>query len=74
MRLAYDDVGRGDCVVLIHGHPFDRTLWEPQLAGLRDGFRVIAPDLRGFGRRLCRRGHRHAGERLLCLGRFTVGY
>ena len=49
MRLAYDDVGSGDCVVLIHGHPFDRTLWEPQLAGLRDGFRLIAPDLRGFG-------------------------
>lgn len=49
VRLAYDDVGSGDCVVLIHGHPFNRTLWEPQLAGLRDGFRVLAPDLRGFG-------------------------
>lgn len=49
MRLAYDDAGSGDCVVLIHGHPFDRTLWEPQLAALRDGFRVLAPDLRGFG-------------------------
>jgi 3-oxoadipate enol-lactonase len=49
MRLAYDDVGSGDCVVLIHGHPFDRTLWELQLARLRNSFRVIAPDLRGFG-------------------------
>ena len=49
MRLAYDDAGSGDCAVLIHGHPFDRTLWEPQLAALRDGFRVLAPDLRGFG-------------------------
>ena len=49
MRLAYDDAGRGDCVVLIYGHPFDRTLWEPQLAALRDDFRVLAPDLRGFG-------------------------
>ena len=49
MRLAYDDAGSGDCVVLIHGHPFDRTLWEPQLADLRDGFRVLVPDLRGFG-------------------------
>jgi len=49
MRLAYDDAGSGDCVVLIHGHPFDRTLWEPQAAALRDGFRVLAPDLRGFG-------------------------
>jgi len=49
VRLACDDAGSGDCAVLIHGHPFDRTLWEPQLAALRDGFRVLAPDLRGFG-------------------------
>ena len=49
MKLAFDDAGRGDCVVLIHGHPFDRTLWTPQFAVLRDDFRVIAPDLRGFG-------------------------
>ena len=50
MKLAFDDAGRGDCVVLIHGHPFDRTLWAPQLAALSGDFRVIAPDLRGFGR------------------------
>lgn len=49
MTLAYDDAGHGDCVVLIHGHPFDRTLWEPQVAALRGDFRVIVPDLRGFG-------------------------
>jgi 3-oxoadipate enol-lactonase len=50
VKLAFDDAGRGDCVVLIHGHPFDRTLWAPQFAALSDGFRVVAPDLRGFGR------------------------
>ena len=49
MKLAYDDAGSGDCVVLIHGHPFDRTLWEPQVASLRHDFRVLVPDLRGFG-------------------------
>lgn len=49
MRLSYDEAGSGECVVLIHGHPFDRTLWEPQVAALRGGFRVLAPDLRGFG-------------------------
>ncbi|HET7015146.1 MAG TPA: alpha/beta hydrolase [Streptosporangiaceae bacterium] len=49
MKLAYDDAGRGECVVLIHGHPFDRTLWQPQAAALRDSFRVLVPDLRGFG-------------------------
>ena len=46
VQLVYDDGGSGECVVLIHGHPFDRTLWEPQLAELRRSFRVLAPDLR----------------------------
>jgi 3-oxoadipate enol-lactonase len=49
VKLAYDDAGSGHCVVLIHGHPFDRTLWEPQVAALSDSFRVLVPDLRGFG-------------------------
>ena len=49
MKLAYDQAGRGECVVLIHGHPFDRSLWQPQVAALAGEFRVLAPDLRGFG-------------------------
>ena len=49
MELAYDAAGSGETVVLIHGHPFDRALWAPQLAALQGSFRVIAPDLRGFG-------------------------
>ena len=51
MELAYDDVGGGPCVVLIHGHPFDRSLWQSQAAALARDFRVVAPDLRGFGER-----------------------
>jgi 3-oxoadipate enol-lactonase len=47
--LAHDDAGEGPVVVLIHGHPFNRSMWTPQLAALRDSFRVIAPDLRGYG-------------------------
>ena len=49
MELAFDDVGAGPCVVLIHGHPFDRALWLPQVEVLATEFRVLAPDLRGFG-------------------------
>ena len=49
MELTYDDAGSGETVVLIHGHPFDRTLWAPQLVALQSSFRVVAPDLRGFG-------------------------
>jgi 3-oxoadipate enol-lactonase len=49
MELAHDDIGAGPCVVLVHGHPFDRSLWQPQTEALASEFRVVAPDLRGFG-------------------------
>ncbi|QWV93756.1 alpha/beta hydrolase [Geomonas oryzisoli] len=50
INLAYDDVGTGPSVILIHGFPLNRQMWQPQLQPLADaGFRVIAPDLRGFG-------------------------
>jgi len=47
--LAHDDAGAGSAVVLIHGHPFDRAVWERQVGPLGERFRVIAPDLRGYG-------------------------
>jgi 3-oxoadipate enol-lactonase len=48
--MAYDDVGDGDPVLLVHGHPFDRSMWAPQAAALSAaGWRVIVPDLRGYG-------------------------
>ena len=47
--IAYDDVGTGLPVLFIHGFPHNRTLWAPQLGGLLDRARCVAPDLRGFG-------------------------
>lgn len=47
--LAHDDRGRGRAIVLIHGHPFNRTMWAPQLDGLAGDFRLVAPDLPGYG-------------------------
>ncbi len=48
--IAFDDMGRGPAVILLHGFPGNRQIWEPQIGCLADrGFRVIAPDLRGFG-------------------------
>ncbi len=49
VELAFDDAGTGPCVLLIHGHPFDRSLWRSQGEALASEFRVVAPDLRGFG-------------------------
>ena len=47
--IAYDDVGSGPSVLLVHGYPFNRSLWTEQVAVLKDQYRVITPDLRGFG-------------------------
>jgi pimeloyl-ACP methyl ester carboxylesterase len=44
------DHGKGPAVLLLHGFPDDRHLWRYQVGPLAAaGFRVIAPDLRGFG-------------------------
>jgi pimeloyl-ACP methyl ester carboxylesterase len=48
-RLAYDRIGSGASVVLLHGWPGDHTDYRklvPLLAGSAD---VLTPDLRGFG-------------------------
>jgi 3-oxoadipate enol-lactonase len=49
MVIGYDDKGTGDAVVLVHGHPFDRSMWRPQVERFSRTHRVIAPDLRGYG-------------------------
>lgn len=49
IQLAYTDVGAGPAVVLIHGYPFNRSLWTEQAEALHDRYRVVIPDLRGFG-------------------------
>jgi pimeloyl-ACP methyl ester carboxylesterase len=53
MNLAYDDLGPRSSavpVLLVHGHPFDRSMWRPQAEYLAErGHRVVTPDLRGYG-------------------------
>lgn len=48
-KFGYDDTGDGDALILIHGHPFDRSLWREQTAAFGAQYRIIAPDLRGYG-------------------------
>ncbi len=47
--LAWSDEGRGAPIVLLHAFPLNRTMWEPQIDGLKHRHRVIAVDLRGHG-------------------------
>lgn len=41
--------GSGPVLLLVHGFPLDHQMWRHQLDGLASEYRVIAPDLRGFG-------------------------
>ncbi|MBA3310474.1 MAG: alpha/beta fold hydrolase [Nocardioidaceae bacterium] len=50
MLLSHDDEGAGSVVVLLHSGVCDRRMWDAQVAALRDSFRVVVPDLRGFGK------------------------
>ena len=50
IEMAYDDAGSGPVAVLLHGYPFNRSMWREQVAVLKDDYRVITPDLRGLGR------------------------
>jgi pimeloyl-ACP methyl ester carboxylesterase len=49
VQIAYRDEGRGRPLLLIHAFPLSGAMWEPQIAALASAYRLIAPDLRGFG-------------------------
>jgi len=49
IQMTYDDSGAGPPVVLLHGYPFNRSMWREQVAALSATHRVITPDLRGHG-------------------------
>lgn len=48
--LLVRDEGSGPPIVLLHAFPCDGRMWAPQAAALREaGWRVLVPDLPGFG-------------------------
>ena len=49
LDMGYTDEGQGLPLFFVHGFPFHRGIWQKQVDGLRASYRVIAPDLRGFG-------------------------
>jgi epoxide hydrolase A/B len=50
IRLHYVEEGQGPLVILLHGYPFLWYLWRHQIKALAAaGYRVVAPDQRGYG-------------------------
>lgn len=50
MKIAYKEFGNGKPVVLLHAFPLSGRMWKPQIESLTaNKYRVIIPDLRGFG-------------------------
>lgn len=51
IQLSYKDYGQGRPVVLIHGWPLSKDMWEYQIDDLVNaGLRVVKYDRRGFGK------------------------
>nr|MBA2613381.1 alpha/beta hydrolase [Bacteroidota bacterium] len=49
--VSYNDVGEGSSTLLfLHGFPFDKSMWKSQLDNLKSSNRLIALDIRGFGK------------------------
>jgi haloacetate dehalogenase len=49
IRQHYLEAGNGPPVVLLHGFPETSYAWRHQIPVLARRYRVIAPDLRGYG-------------------------
>jgi 3-oxoadipate enol-lactonase len=49
LGIGYTEKGRGVPLLFVHGFPLSRGAWQKQIDEFRSPYRVIAPDLRGFG-------------------------
>jgi 3-oxoadipate enol-lactonase len=50
IEMAVEDRGSGPVLLFVHGFPLDHTMWRWQVDEFSARYRVLAPDLRGFGK------------------------
>ncbi|HEX9146784.1 MAG TPA: alpha/beta hydrolase [Candidatus Binatia bacterium] len=50
VKVYYEVSGEGFPFVMVHANPFDHNLWMYQIAHFSTFFKVIAVDIRGYGR------------------------
>ncbi len=50
LKIYYEVSGEGFPFVMVHANPFDHNLWMYQIAHFSTFFKVIAVDIRGYGR------------------------
>jgi pimeloyl-ACP methyl ester carboxylesterase len=61
--LAFADEGEGDPLVFVHAGIADARMWQPQAEQFAGEWRVVCPDLRGFGGTAHGEGdYRHAAD------------
>jgi len=77
INLSTEDTGLGRPLVFLHGFPFSRSSWQKQIDAFRSSYRVIAPDLCGFGVSPTRYGAttmaQYAGDLHVLLQKLTTG-
>ena len=49
-QLYYEERGKGEPVLLLHGHSLDQRMWDEQWRPLSKQYRTIRIDFRGYGR------------------------
>jgi len=47
--LSFSEWGNGHALVFIHAFPLDSSMWQAQIEFFRERYRVITPDVIGFG-------------------------
>ena len=48
-QIHVADCGTGPTILFVHGFPLDHTMWQFQIEALAERYRLLCPDLPGFG-------------------------